>query len=103
LSYFTSITPLEQLHIRREDVFGSVFEMFTLLVLIVTVVPLSLYQSDTNACRHEENLQGGGKTVHGVFLNICPEACCRKSWGRRNNASPTHPNSISQLIRGYFR
>jgi hypothetical protein len=33
--------------------------------------------------KHEENIRGGGETIHVVFkYSICPEACCRKGWGR---------------------
>jgi hypothetical protein len=34
-----------------------------------------------------KNIRGGGKPFTSS-LNICPEACSRKGWGRRSNASP---------------
>jgi hypothetical protein len=37
-------------------------------------------------------------------LNMCPEDCCRKGWGGRSNASPSHHHLFhsSQLILRYL-
>ncbi len=66
----------------------------------ISLLPSHFHETSSTSIfsQLEENIRGGGKTFHVVFLHLTRSQLCRQGWG----GLPPWPRPIYQLFRGYF-